>query len=75
AEFPKNQALTQGGPGTSTETIPVYLYLTSWEYIDLAKGFAMSYVTLILVLAIVLVAVRILMKEKRKLDELYGQQP
>ncbi len=75
AEFPKNQALTQGGPGTSTETIPVYLYLTSWEYTDLAKGFAMSYVTLILVLAIVLVAVRILMKEKRNLDALYGQQP
>ncbi len=72
-EFPKNQALTRGGPGTATETLPVYLYLTSWEYTDLAKGFAMSFMALILVLAIVLIAIRILMKEKRALDELYAR--
>lgn len=74
-EFPKNNALTRGGPGTSTETIPVLLYLTSWEYSDHAKGFAMSYVVLLLVVAIVLVALRILRQEKRALDALYARQP
>ncbi|MFQ5911797.1 MAG: carbohydrate ABC transporter permease [Nitrospinota bacterium] len=73
AEFPKNQALTQGGPGTATETVPVLLYLTSWEYNDLGKGFAMSYALLVMVVAIVYVAIRVLMKEKRALDEIYAQ--
>ena len=72
-EFPKNNALTRGGPGTSTETLPMYLFLTSWEYTDLAKGFAMSFLTLFLVLAIVFTAIRVLMKEKRALDELYAK--
>jgi multiple sugar transport system permease protein len=72
-EFPKNQALTQGGPGTSTETVPILLYLTSWEYSDHAKAFAMSYVALVLILAIVFVSIRILMKEKRALEELYSR--
>lgn len=71
-EFPKNQALTQGGPGTATETLPVLLYLTSWEYSDLAKGFAMSYVTLLLVGGIVFVAIRTLQREKRALEALYA---
>ena len=74
-EFPKNQALTQGGPGTATETLPVLLYLTSWEYSDHAKGFAMSYVALMLIVAIVFVAIRILRKETRALETLYARRP
>ena len=74
-EFPKNNALTRGGPGTATETLPMLLYLTSWEYSDHARGFAMSYVVLVMVVAIVLVALRILRKEKRALDALYARQP
>ena len=74
-EFPKNQALTQGGPGTATETLPVLLYLTSWEYSDHAKGFAMSYVALMIIFVIVFVGIRILRREKRALEALYTRQP
>ena len=74
-EFPKNGALTRGGPGTATETLPMLLYLTSWEYSDHAKGFAMSYVVLILIVAIVFAALRILRKERRALEALYARRP
>jgi multiple sugar transport system permease protein len=74
-EFPKNGALTRGGPGTATETLPMLLYLTSWEYSDHARGFAMSYVVLVLIVAIVLVALRILRRERRAFEALYAQRP
>ena len=44
AEFPKTWALFQGGPGTATETIPVYIFLTTWQYFQISKGAALSYV-------------------------------
>lgn len=71
-EFPKIWALFQGGPGTATETIPVYLYLTTWQYFHVSKGAAMSYLVMLLVIGIVLFAIRILRREKRVLDTLYG---
>ncbi|MGH7313561.1 MAG: carbohydrate ABC transporter permease, partial [Candidatus Rokuibacteriota bacterium] len=49
-EFPKTWALFQGGPGTATETIPVYLYLTTWTYFHVSRGAAMSYVVLLLMI-------------------------
>jgi multiple sugar transport system permease protein len=70
-EFPKTWALFQGGPGTATETIPVYLYLTTWTYFHVSRGAAMSYVVLLLMIGIVLVAIRMLRREKRILDRLY----
>jgi multiple sugar transport system permease protein len=70
-EFPKVWALFQGGPGTATETIPVYLYLTTWTYFHVSRGAAMSYVVLLLMVAIVLFAIRMLRREKRILDRLY----
>lgn len=70
-EFPKVWALFQGGPGTATETIPVYLYLTTWTYFHVSEGAAMSYVVMLLMVAVVLVAIRILRREKRVLDTLY----
>lgn len=77
-EFPKIWALFQGGPGTATETIPVYLYLTTWQYFHVSKGAAMSYLVMLLVIGIVLFAIRILRREKRVLDAVYtapGRQP
>ena len=41
AEFPKTWALFQGGPGTATETLPVYIFLTTWQYFEISKGAAM----------------------------------
>src|SRR5262249_28684427 len=42
AEFPKTWALLQGGPGTATETLPIYIFLTTWQYFEISKGAAMS---------------------------------
>ena len=71
AEFPKAWALFQGGPGTTTETIPVYIYITTWQYFHVSKGAAMSYVVMLMMIVIVLIAIRVLRREKRSLDLIY----
>ena len=72
AEFPKTWALFQGGPGSATETIPVYIFLTTWQYFDVSRGAAMSYVVLVLMVIIVLMAIQVLQREKRSLDTMYS---
>ena len=72
AEFPKAWSLFQGGPGSATETIPIYLYITTWQYFEVSKGAAMSYVVMMIMIAIVLAAIYLLRREKRALDEMYG---
>jgi multiple sugar transport system permease protein len=73
AEFPKVWALFQGGPGTATETIPVYIFLTTWQYFQISKGAALSYVAMMLMIVIVLLAIQLLRREKRALDAMYAQ--
>jgi multiple sugar transport system permease protein len=73
AEFPKTWALFQGGPGTATETIPVYIFLTTWQYFQISKGAALSYVVMMLMVVIVLIAIKLLQREKRALDAIYAQ--
>jgi len=68
AEFPKIWALFQGGPGSATETIPVYIFLTTWQYFEVSKGAALSYVAMMLMIVIVLLVIRVLRREKRALD-------
>ncbi len=72
AEFPKTWALLQGGPGTASETLPVYIFLTTWQYFEISKGAAMSYIVMVLMIVIVLVAIRLLRREKRSLDAMYA---
>jgi multiple sugar transport system permease protein len=72
AEFPKTWALLQGGPGTATETLPVYIFLTTWQYFEISKGAAMSYIVMLMMILIVLVAIRLLRREKRSLDAMVG---
>ncbi len=72
AEFPKAWSLFQGGPGSATETIPIYLYITTWQYFEVSKGAAMSYVVMMIMIGIVLAAIYLLRREKRALDEMYG---
>src|SRR5215475_14011799 len=72
AEFPKTWALLQGGPGTATETLPIYIFLTTWQYFQVSKGAAMSYIVMLLMIVIVLAAIRLLRREKRALDAMYG---
>jgi multiple sugar transport system permease protein len=71
AEFPKTWALFQGGPGTATETLPIYIFLTTWQYFEISKGAAMSYIVLMLMIVIVLLAIQLLRHEKRSLDVMY----
>ncbi len=73
AEFPKTWALFQGGPGSATETLPVYIFMTTWQYFEISKGAAMSYVVMLLMIVIVLFAIRLLRHEKRSLDKMYEQ--
>lgn len=73
AEFPKAWSLFQGGPGSATETIPIYLYITTWQYFEVSKGAAMSYVVMMIMIAIVLAAIYLLRREKRALDQMYGE--
>ncbi len=70
-EYPKVWSLTRGGPGSYTETMPVYLYIMSWEHFNISKGAAVSYLTLVVVAVIVYVCIRILLREKRTLETLY----
>jgi multiple sugar transport system permease protein len=72
AEFPKTWALFQGGPGSATETIPVYIFMTTWQYFQISKGAALSYVVMMLMIVIVLVAIRLLRREKQALDRMYA---
>jgi multiple sugar transport system permease protein len=72
AEFPKTWALLQGGPGSATETVPVYIFLTTWQYFQISKGAAMSYIVMLLMVMIVLFAIKLLRWQKRSLDRLYG---
>ena len=71
AEYPKIWSLFQGGPGSATETIPVLIYLTTWNYFEISKGAAMSYVIMLLMIAIVLAAIWVLRCEKSNLDQMY----
>jgi multiple sugar transport system permease protein len=73
AEFPKTWALFQGGPGSATETLPVYIFMTTWQYFQISKGAAMSYIVMLMMIVIVLFSIRLLRQEKRSLDKMYEQ--
>ncbi|HET9904488.1 MAG TPA: sugar ABC transporter permease [Xanthobacteraceae bacterium] len=73
AEFPKAWALFQGGPGTATETLPIYIFITTWQYFQISKGAAMSYIVMMLMIVIVLGAIALLRREKRQLDAMYAK--
>ncbi len=74
AEFPKTWALFQGGPGSATETLPIYIFMTTWQYFEVSKGAAMSYIVMLMMIVIVLVAIQLLRREKRSLDAMYRQR-
>jgi multiple sugar transport system permease protein len=69
--FPKIWALLQGGPGTATETLPLYIYITTWQDFNVSLGAAQSYIVMIMMVLIVLAAIKLLQKEKRSLDTMY----
>ena len=73
AEFPKTWALFQGGPGSATETLPVYIFMTTWQYFQISKGAARSYIVMLRMIVIVLVAIQLMRREKHSLDKMYGE--
>jgi multiple sugar transport system permease protein len=72
AEFPKTWSLFQGGPGSATETLPIYIFMTTWQYFQISKGAAMSYIVMMIMIVIVLLAIHLLRREKRSLDAMYS---
>jgi len=71
AEFPKTWGLLQGGPGSATETIPVYIFINAWQFFDISYGAVLSYIVLFMMVAIVMSAIWLLRREKKNLDEMY----
>jgi multiple sugar transport system permease protein len=47
--------MTQGGPGTASETINIYLYLQAFSFYDIGYGSAVAVVFFIIVVALSLV--------------------
>jgi multiple sugar transport system permease protein len=50
-------AITQGGPGTASETINLYLYSTAFSYYDIGYGSAIAVVFFILIIALSLILI------------------
>jgi multiple sugar transport system permease protein len=73
--FPVIWGLLQGGPGTATETVGIYIYITTWQAFNVSLGAAQSYITMLMMVAIVLVGIRLLRREKRALDTMYSKPP
>ena len=69
--FPKPGRCFQGGSGSATETLPIYIFMTTWQYFQISKGAAMSYIVMLLMIVIVLIAIHLLRREKRSLDQMY----
>ena len=44
--------LTEGGPGTSTETIAVYVYRVAFQYVKTSESAALAYILLFTVIAL-----------------------
>jgi multiple sugar transport system permease protein len=69
--FPVIWGLLQGGPGTATETVGIYIYITTWQDFNVSLGAAQSYITMVMMVVIVLAAIRLLRREKHSLATMY----
>ena len=57
-EFDKVFIMTGGGPGTSSETLPVYLWRFAFQYLDMGYAAAVGFVMLLIVTVISVVIVK-----------------
>ncbi|MDR5699559.1 carbohydrate ABC transporter permease [Agromyces aerolatus] len=48
-EFDKLFIMTNGGPGTSSETLPIYLWRQAFQYLDMGYAAAVGFVVLIII--------------------------
>jgi multiple sugar transport system permease protein len=56
--------LTEGGPGSATETVSLYIYRTAFRFSDFGYAAAMSFVLLILTNVISLLYIRLLQRQE-----------
>jgi multiple sugar transport system permease protein len=63
-------AMTQGGPGTASETINIYLYNTAFSYYDIGYGSAMAVVFFILIVALSFIL--LMMRQRTKWADTEG---
>lgn len=63
-------AITQGGPGTASETINLYLYSVAFTYYDVGYGSAIAVVFFVLIIALSLV----LMSLRQRTSWLLGEE-
>ena len=63
-------AITQGGPGTASETINLYLYSVAFAYYDIGYGSAIAVVFFVLVVA--LAALLLILRNRTKWTEVGG---
>ena len=63
-EFDKIFVLTQGGPGTATETAVFYAYLTGFKYFKIGYASAMSILLLIVTVIICVAIAKVFHKEQ-----------
>lgn len=61
--------LTQGGPGNATETVAVYLWRVGWEFARVSDAAAMSLILLVVVAMYIVVAIRVLRRERVRLAQ------
>ncbi|MGV1756869.1 carbohydrate ABC transporter permease [Rhizobium sp. A22-96] len=64
-------AMTQGGPGTASETINIYLYNTAFAYYDIGYGSAMAVVFFIVIVALSFML--LMMRQRTKWTDAEGQ--
>lgn len=57
-------AMTQGGPGTASETLNIYLYSTAFAYYDVGYGSAIAVVFFVLIIALSLVTLHMRARTK-----------
>lgn len=56
-------AMTAGGPGTATETLPMYIYRYTFQYLDFGYGSALAVVLLVIGMTLAVLYVRALSLE------------
>ena len=65
-------AITQGGPGTASETINLYLYSVAFAYYDVGYGSAIAVVFFVLIVALSLVLLHL--RQRSKWNESGGER-
>lgn len=73
--FDQPMLLTLGGPGNATQTVAIFLWRRVWEFNKIAYGAAAALLLLILFSFIIFFSIRLLLRERARLEEEAGPRP